>query len=628
MQEQLVIKANLPFHIAVAATVFIFLLCVIFFVFYLALKGDGKSGKGAISARTLRETQNFAYMSLFFFIYTLAEPLVLILVNQKLVIYITRIELSFSMIAMYFLLRLVHVYNHIEETVKAKRMEYIFLAICIAAGIVFIVTQGLVTNNIGSMGEYGWAVEMGPLFYFVYAPILLFIITYSIVRIVGSRKHFSGDSVDRLRYKLILIGITCMAMAAVTESLRAVNVLVLDKLGDSSVIGIMLMAFMFGLSAVYKFYSIQRENASSEVALQELIRQIDAVLNEASDAIERLGIRSGDFKSESENILSLAKESQVSTEEAVGYANNEKEQIRNFSTMVIGNITTLEMILESMREQTKRVENFFEVIGEISKILNDISDKGTVVSGGVVNLNSVITDAKRKSGKNYQLMVAVRNSIESIVHISQTIEKISEDSNILAMNASIESANSGESGKGFKVVADDLRKLSEMTKFETAKIQIILNKLNQDLKIGENAAKLVENFFIELESAIEEIFRFILNIVNQTKNIIPVLEESTHEVSSLMDIAHNSEGYGTEQQELNNILNDTIIDEKFLLESIRRAMEEERESLIVMLDFAETSFSEASENTQFVQELMVLFDRIKNLFVKKSDSSSDIKLVE
>jgi methyl-accepting chemotaxis protein len=143
--------------------------------------------------------------------------------------------------------------------------------------------------------------------------------------------------------------------------------------------------------------------------------------------------------------------------------------------MVIGNITTLEIILDSMREQTKRVENFFAVIGEISAILNDISDKGTVVSGGVVNLNSVITDAKRKSGKNYQLMVAVRNSIESIVHISQTIEKISEDSNILAMNASIESANSGDSGKGFKVVADDLRKLSEMPKSETAKIQIFLN---------------------------------------------------------------------------------------------------------------------------------------------------------
>jgi hypothetical protein len=44
----------------------------------------------------------------------------------------------------------------------------------------------------------------------------------------------------------------------------------------------MLMAFMFGLSAVYKFYSIQRENASSEIALQDLIRQIDAVLSEAS----------------------------------------------------------------------------------------------------------------------------------------------------------------------------------------------------------------------------------------------------------------------------------------------------------------------------------------------------------
>jgi hypothetical protein len=217
MQEQLVIKANLPFHIALAATVFIFLLCVIFFVFYIALKGDRNNKNSAISIRTLRETQNFAFMSLFFFIYTLAEPLVLILINEKLVIYITRIELSFSLIAMYFLIRLVHVYNHIEETRKSKIMERVFLIIAIVSSIFFIFTQGLVADQIGSMGEYGWAVQMGQLFYFVYAPFLLFTFTYSIIRIVGSRKHFAGDSVDRLRYKTHTDRYICMASAAVTN---------------------------------------------------------------------------------------------------------------------------------------------------------------------------------------------------------------------------------------------------------------------------------------------------------------------------------------------------------------------------------------------------------------------------
>lgn len=627
--EQVIIRAGIQFHIAAAATILIILLCIIFFVFYFSLKGNKTDSSNVINERTLIETRNYSFMTLFFSIYTIAEPSVLLINNIKTTVMVTRVELAVSLYAIYFLIRLVHIYAHLDQDKKVVLFEKIYLICSFILAALFIFTEGLVASHSETFNIEGWNVIMGPFLLYLYGPILMGALVYSCITMFRARKYFLENKIERRRYVLITIGISWMGLMAIAESVRSLHIIPgLNALGDLSVLGITIMSLMLGLSAVYKFYAIQQENVKSENSLSVLINQINEILVNASQSLDHLGNTTAEFRSESEKILSYAKESQTATDESIDFANSEKEQIKFFSTMVIGNITTLEAILQSVTEQTQRIEDFFKVIGDISKILEDISEKGTVVSGGVVNLNSVISDAKKKSNKNYQLMIAVRNSIDSIVHISQTIEKISEDSNILAMNASIESANSGEAGKGFKVVADDLRSLSEMTKNETAKIQTILVKLNQDLKTGEDAARLVEVFFTELEAAIEKIFMFILNIVNQTKNIIPKLEDAKAEVSSLMEIAHKSEQFGKEQQELNNVLNDTIIDEKYLLESIRRAMEEERESLVVMLDFAESSYLEAKENTQFTQELMQLFEQIKSLFTENHSNKSDIKLVE
>jgi len=77
-------------------------------------------------------------------------------------------------------------------------------------------------------------------------------------------------------------------------------------------------------------------------------------------------------------------------------------------------------------------------------------------------------------------MEALKIKAEEVSEITQIIFSISEETNLLALNASIESARAGEAGRGFSVVADQIRQLSVQTRKSTEKIEGIVSLLNED----------------------------------------------------------------------------------------------------------------------------------------------------
>ena len=228
----------------------------------------------------------------------------------------------------------------------------------------------------------------------------------------------------------------------------------------------------------------------------------------------------------------------------------------------------------------------------------------------MVNLSSVIAEAKNKAIENCKIIMEIKKSIESIVSINQTIDKISEESNTLSMNAAIEAANNKGGGFGFKVVSDDLRNLATQTKNEIHKIEDILRELNQDFMVGLQSAQSVKLFFVELEQTIEKIFNYILNIVNQTKDLISEIDYSQHTLNSLMEITKHSSELGLKQKELNNDLNDTIIDLKFNFESIRRGFESESSVITEGVGSANTMLDRLNENIRLIQKITAVYTTI------------------
>ncbi|EKE05245.1 MAG: hypothetical protein ACD_19C00384G0001, partial [uncultured bacterium] len=131
---------------------------------------------------------------------------------------------------------------------------------------------------------------------------------------------------------------------------------------------------------------------------------------------------------------------------------------------------------ESLEEAVKQIEISFDNLESVSSKLNQVKN----------NFSEVNTQGNELSKR-----------ITNIIQIVSTVESIAEQTNLLALNASIEAARAGEMGRGFSVVAEEIRKLAEDSKLAVNTINSSLKEFTQGVN---NMVKQVNDQFIELEN--------------------------------------------------------------------------------------------------------------------------------
>jgi methyl-accepting chemotaxis protein len=148
--------------------------------------------------------------------------------------------------------------------------------------------------------------------------------------------------------------------------------------------------------------------------------------------------------------------------------------------------------------------------------------------------------------KAAEAVKAMEASSASILDIVGVIRSVASRTNLLAMNAAIEAAHAGESGKGFSVVADEIRKLSEATgqnvKLISASIKGTIDSVRTAAEVNHRAKEIFDQIDREADkvaSAMEEIARGIGEISEGSGEILSGVSESVSITAKVKDAALN-----------------------------------------------------------------------------------------
>jgi len=195
------------------------------------------------------------------------------------------------------------------------------------------------------------------------------------------------------------------------------------------------------------------------------------------------------------------------------------DEVRAVELQALASKAALDEILASISDLTDRAENqsahVAETVASIEQMnanIQNITSISEKKRGIAINLLEQAKDGEQSMDKAISAFDNLSKYVDGILETTSVIQGIAGQTNLLAMNAAIEAAHAGDAGRGFSVVADEIRKLSETSSDNARGISANLTRLVQDIgstgeviKASGVAFKLIETEISGVVQALEEI---------------------------------------------------------------------------------------------------------------------------
>lgn len=214
----------------------------------------------------------------------------------------------------------------------------------------------------------------------------------------------------------------------------------------------------------------------------------------------------------------------------------------------------IEQVATAITEMSAAVDEVAKNATDALDSLNDANDqaeKGQTTVGKAIN---TIEDLSKEVDKAAEVIRYLANESENIGSVLEVIRGIAAQTNLLALNAAIEAARAGEQGRGFAVVADEVRTLAQRTQDSTQEIQQMIEGLQNSTKEAVSVMTICKDFSVQsvhevgnsgqafenIVAAFNEMMKLNTHIVTATHEQSAVASEINRNIVNISDVAQEA----------------------------------------------------------------------------------------
>lgn len=306
----------------------------------------------------------------------------------------------------------------------------------------------------------------------------------------------------------------------------------------TAVIAILIGYWMFRMVSrpLWSIKNLMLEGAEGNLAVRtditssDEIGQLSASFNKMMERITELVIHTNEtarnvmetadeLSDVSRKTADAARDIAASTEEIAGGATSlalEADQGNGLTGQILAQMDKVNLSAHEM-------EHNAHSIAELSK-------------EGFNRLEDLLQETSTTGEKTNQLVLKVNELTEtasSVTNVLNVMKNITQQTNILSLNASIEAARAGDAGRGFKVVADEIRLLADQSKQSIAVVAEITDTIMQDMNETVEVLSAVAPLFNQQVTSVQSTSEIFVSVNDQMTNFIGGLEDVTLSMDSL-----------------------------------------------------------------------------------------------
>lgn len=335
-----------------------------------------------------------------------------------------------------------------------------------------------------------------------------------------------------------------------------------SSLGAYAAVAVLIFTLVIAVMLIRSFLNPihQLQIALRKIAEGDLRQQINSPYN------DELGTLSHHFDHMVERVRDMLQHTQSVASSLATYSHSFEQSSSITAHTNQDIVSTIQEISAGAEQQARQSERSASLIRELEREVHEITEYTEVMLStsqtanhntsrgfeAVIALRQVSEHSRESVNKMYLALTQLINQSKDIFRITKSITDISNQTNILSLNAAIEAARAGAYGKGFAVIADEVRQLSEQSKESSVLISQIIRELQsgmgefQELMLGtkgsfeEQDHKVNETLssFEAIDHSMVEISRQIGQIhdkVDSTQAMNRRLAESVHLVAAIAE---------------------------------------------------------------------------------------------